>query len=74
MKGATLAHDDSRMLSAAIDKCKERGRKARSLDDMGSCADNGAGVIESDERDRYAVGVHLLSDLAVRPSGGRSDG
>jgi len=36
--------------------------------------DNGVGVIESDERDRYAVGVHLLSDLAVRPSGGRSDG
>jgi len=34
----------------------------------------GAGIIESDERDRYAVGVHLLSDLAVRPSGGRSDG
>jgi hypothetical protein len=36
--------------------------------------DNGAGIIESDERDRYAAGVHLLSDLAVRPSGGRSDG
>jgi hypothetical protein len=36
--------------------------------------DNGAGIVESDERDRYAVGVHLLSDLAIRPSGGRSDG
>jgi hypothetical protein len=37
-------------------------------------ADNGAGVIESDERDRHAVGVHLLSDLGDPPLSGQSNG
>jgi hypothetical protein len=38
------------------------------------CADNGAGVIESDEHDRHAVAFISSRILAVRPWSGRSNG
>jgi hypothetical protein len=32
---------------------------------MEKMADDGAGVIENDERDRHAVGVHHLREIAA---------